>query len=72
MTENEKPTLEGLKKWAHEIAKQNDFQIGELIFAGHYYTKNHPRDVVYEGTYKDKAAVLKAYKDPVLRTNPLP
>lgn len=58
--------IEGYENLAREIAAKTGFVLGERIYQGDYYTADKVRDVIYEGTYEGKPAVLKIYDDPRL------
>ncbi len=50
--------------WAKEIATQQNFSDPKLIYQGGHYAKEDVRNVIYEGLYQGKLAVLKVYDDP--------
>ena len=58
--------INGYEEFAKEIAAKTGFVLGERIYQGEYYTADRIRDVIYEGTYEGKPAVLKIYDDPRL------
>lgn len=60
-----------LEQWAYQIAKKRGFSIKKKIHKGYYYSKDHPRDLIYVGVYKDNSAVLKVYDDPRISYEPL-
>lgn len=63
--------ITNLDKWAKEIAKETGFVLGEKIYQGEYYSPQDVRNVIYEGSYRAKPAVLKIYNDPRTTDEPL-
>ena len=55
-----------LHDWAKEIARENNFELGKIIYQGEYYSPDKIRNVIFEGIYQSKPAVLKIYDDPRL------
>lgn len=57
--------------WAEEIFKKTGFIPKKEIKRGIYYSKNNIRDLIFEGEYKGKPAILKIYNDPRITDEPL-
>ncbi|MBU1118785.1 hypothetical protein KKH43_02815 [Patescibacteria group bacterium] len=60
-----------LVKHAKDVAKQKGFAINKLLYQADYYTKDHPRNVIYDGIYQGNKAVLKVYSDPRVTDEPI-
>ena len=56
---------------AINIAKSTGFVLGKEIYRGTYYYLNNIRNVIFEGKYKNKLAVLKIYNDPRISDEPV-
>lgn len=59
--------LKNLAKW---VARKAGFKIGKEIYRGFYYT-DKIRNIIYDGTFESKPAILKLYDDPRLSGEPL-
>ncbi len=64
------PKRDGIRAWAKEVAEQQQFELGELLYEGLYYDEDHVRNGVWSGTFQGKPAVLKVYEDPRLTDEP--
>jgi len=60
-----------LHKQANKIAKSIGFNLGKEIHRGSYYSPDKIRNIIFEGEYKSKPAVLKIYDDPHLTDEPI-
>lgn len=61
-----------LHEWADKLAAENSLlEIKEEIYRGHYYTKDHVRNVIFSVIYKKKPAILKIWDDPRHSLEPL-
>lgn len=57
--------------WAEQLARKNNFEIGEMIYENKSMLPNRIRNVIYDGKYKGKSAVLKVYDDPWVTDEPV-
>jgi hypothetical protein len=57
--------------WIKEIAKKTGFVLGKEIYQGEYYSPDRIRNLIFEGQYQNKTAVLKVYDDPRLTDEPV-
>ena len=55
--------LPDIREWAKEIAAAQMFEIREFLAQGQWYETGTLRNVIYSGTYHNKPAVLKVYRD---------
>lgn len=55
-----------LRALAKEIVQQTGFVLGKIIYQGEYYSPDKIRNIIFDGFYRDKPAVLKIYDDPRL------
>lgn len=53
-----------VRQRVREIAGAQNFELGELLREGLYYSARHVRDNVWSGSFRGKPAVLKVYDDP--------
>jgi len=60
-----------LHKQAGKVAKSTGFILGKEIHRGSYYSSNRIHNVIFEGKYKNKPAILKIYDDPRLTNEPI-
>ncbi len=60
-----------MRQWARDIADQQGFRLGKLLYEGLYYHKNYVRNGVWGGIYQGKPAVLKVYDDPRVSDEPV-
>ena len=60
-----------LHKQAAKVAKSTGFILGKEIHRGSYYSSNRIHNVIFEGKYKNKPAILKIYDDPRLTNEPI-
>src|SRR4030042_5506380 len=63
--------MHNLESWVKEIARENEFKIDKEIYRGFYYSTIKIRNIIYEGDYQDKKAILKIYDDPRLSDEPV-
>jgi len=59
------------RQLAAEISKETGFALGKEMYHGTYYTQEKVRDVIFEGIYEEKPAILKIYDDPRLNYEPV-
>jgi hypothetical protein len=59
-------TEEAFQAWAKDIAQKTGFQLGERLYRGTYYRADVVRDMIFEGVWQGRPAVLKLYDDPRL------
>ena len=57
--------------WSKEIFRKTGFVPEKEIKRGVYYSKDNVRDLIFEGKYKGKSAILKIYDDPRITDEPL-
>jgi len=57
--------------WAKEIIKKTGFILDKEIYRGNYYSPNKIRNLIFDGHYKKKPAILKLYDDPRLTDEPV-
>lgn len=60
-----------LHQLAKKIARETGFTLGREIYRGSYYAPEKIRNVIFEGSYRNKPAVLKLYDDPRLTDEPV-
>lgn len=53
-----------------KIVEETGFKIGKEIYRGTYYTKDNLRNIIYDGFYRNKSAILKFYDDPRITDEP--
>src|SRR3989338_253951 len=60
-----------LQQQSVKIAKSSGFDLGKEIYRGNYYSPNRIRNIMFDGRYKNKAAILKIYNDAWLSDEPI-
>ncbi|MDD3285049.1 MAG: hypothetical protein PHG95_00185 [Patescibacteria group bacterium] len=56
--------IKDINQGVRKAAAETGFKIGKEIYRGTYYTEGNLRNIIYDGFYKNKPAVLKFYDDP--------
>jgi len=56
---------------AQRIAKENNFALDRFLYEADYYTKDKPRNVIYDGVFEGQKAILKVYQDPRITDEPV-
>ncbi len=57
--------------WAEEVIKKTGFVLNKEIYQGNYYVLDKIRNLIFDGQYQGKPAVLKIYSDPRLTYEPV-
>lgn len=57
--------------WAESEAEKNGFQVKNILYQAGYYVKNNVRNIIYDGFFNNKQAVMKVYDDPRMSIEPI-